>query len=680
MTTTNLRLQNKQLGAYRLLSLIGRGGMAEVWLALQLTLNRQVALKILPETPDEEGDVNHLVERFAREAQAVAQLDHPSILPVIDYGQALGYLYLVTPYVPGGTLQSRLKGESLARNLMLDLFQQVLDGVGFAHSRGIIHRDLKPGNILLYNDHRAVIADFGVAKIENDNLALTQTGMIVGSPEYMAPEQFMGEAEYRSDLYSLGVVLYQLLTNQVPFSGTSAWEIGLRHLKEALPLPHPLIPLPLEMFLAKALQKQASDRFASAAEMSLAFQQARHLVAPAELERRPPALQPGEPTVAFPTKIVQSKMAAFDPTLPKPRPGIGTTSATPPPEVGASRLTQAQASETIISPGIPVGSNTVKPIENRVPPEPVSPEVEAPVTSQNGAFPGSDRQNAQPAQPPAPPISPVEFSPVPDKVEPELRVPAQPLRPRFSPSLNDAPLLDLTTRPAPRRKGKAWPLLLILGTLGFLALAVALAVAVVVLNSTSTSTTRPTPKAAVVAGPTPSGSGSAGVTTVPTLTTASPVSVVATTARPVATSQPARPVTTTTTTTTASSGPVSTVAPGPGLTVKLTAARGTGAKGTAVLTDKGAGTVAIDFDMVGLGEGRHGVYIRQGSCKDEGQGLIKYELQPLVVGSDFTIKTTSTFKADFALLSKGNLYLDVLNYQGDFFYTASCGNLPTSAP
>ncbi|HEX2913270.1 MAG TPA: protein kinase [Chloroflexia bacterium] len=281
-------LENKQLGAYRLISLIGKGGMAEVWLATQLTLNREVAVKVISEAMSN-LDQGNFVARFAREAHAVAHLDHPSILPVIDYGSDSGFIYLVMPYVRGGSLQEQLKRELLTRAQAFDVFERILSGLSYAHRMGIIHRDLKPANILLYGDGRAVIADFGVAKTLNDNnVGLTQTGSAVGSPEYMAPEQFMGVTNYRSDLYAMGVILYRLLTGRALYSGTSSWEIGMRHLNDPLPLPDPLVPPPLENFLNKALNKRPEDRFATADEMAAAFRQVTATLSPAELQMRPP--------------------------------------------------------------------------------------------------------------------------------------------------------------------------------------------------------------------------------------------------------------------------------------------------------------------------------------------------------------------------------------------------------
>jgi serine/threonine protein kinase len=312
-----MKLQNMQLGAYKLISLIGRGGMAQVWLANQLTLNREVAIKIISEQSDT-GDESRPVERFAREAQSVARLDHPNILPVIDYGSAEGYLYLVMPYVRGGSLQERIKREPLVRAQAFEIFEQVLNGLAFAHRQGIIHRDLKPANILLYPDGRTVIADFGVAKALNDDVGLTQTGLTVGSPEYMAPEQFMGRSEYRSDLYSMGVILYRLLTGRTLYIGTNTWEIGMRHLNDPLPLPNPFVPPPLEAFLTKALHKRPEERFANAEEMGAFLHWAVGQLSPAELQVRPTPSSSNSSSSSQPP--IPSSQSQGDPTRVLPTP------------------------------------------------------------------------------------------------------------------------------------------------------------------------------------------------------------------------------------------------------------------------------------------------------------------------------------------------------------------------
>ncbi len=294
-------LENVQLGSYRLVSLVGKGGMAEVWLGTQLTLKRDVAVKIIANSSNSQlSDSMNLAARFEREAQSIARLDHPAILQVIDYGSTPEYLYLVMPFLRGGSLQDRIRKGTLSRGQAFDIFSQMLSGVGYAHSKGIIHRDLKPANILLADERRAVIADFGVAKTLADDVVLTQTGSAVGSPVYMAPEQFMGQADFRSDLYSMGVILYQLLTGRVVYSGTTSWEIAMKHFNDPLPLPNPMVPPQLEQFLSRSLQKQPENRFSNAQEMEAAFHEAVRRIPAQELNMLPPKT-PGAGGVYTPT-------------------------------------------------------------------------------------------------------------------------------------------------------------------------------------------------------------------------------------------------------------------------------------------------------------------------------------------------------------------------------------------
>ena len=624
-----IALNNQQLGSYKLIELIGKGGMAEVWLANQLTLNRHVALKIIPETY-EDGDVNRLVERFSREAHSIAQLDHPNILPVIDYGNAQDYLYLVTPYVPGGNLQQHLRREPLGREATFNIFEQLLAGLNFAHRRGIIHRDLKPGNILLYDNERAVIADFGVAKFENDNLALTQPGMILGSPEYMAPEQFMGEAEYRSDLYSLGIIFYQMLLGRLPFTGVTPWEIGLRHLNEAVPLANQKLPLSLELFLSKALQKQPEDRFADAGEMLSALRQARAYLSPVELGAASPTPNPAQSAAAFPTKVIQNV------------------------------LTQQPDAPGTLS--LQTGSNPVnQPLPSPTPPSLLSNVVPAQAGLVNPPSPGQLQSKL--------PIIPTAARPV-QAPSSGVGLPGrQPVASETSGTLPRLTRSGSLSRPSRKRL----PLPLLLGALGLLLVAVGLAVLLVMLNPGS-------PKPVTV--------GAVTATTAPVTTVASP-----TTSKSTLTSEipktPLPPSPTTTraglltglTTTSAPTRPATTAPVGgttgsvAAVSVNLKAINGTGATGKATLSDAGNSQVGITVSMVGLGQGQHGFHINQGRCETESPEQLVYKLQPLEADADFKADLTIVLKADFATITNGKYYLDVLNYYNDVYYSASCGNI-----
>lgn len=615
MINVTNNLENKQLGAYKLTALLGKGGMAQVWLANQVTLNRQVAVKIIPEVPEAE-DENHYMARFTREARAVAQLDHPNILSVIDYGGANGFLYLVTPYVRGGNLMERIKHETLTRAQALDIFGQVLDGLKFAHQQGIIHRDLKPGNILLYNDGRAVIADFGVAKIENDNLALTQEGTVLGSPDYMAPEQFLGFTNYRSDLYSMGVILYQLLTGKLPYTGTTALEVGTKHLESPIPLPNSYVPAPFDSFLNKALQKRAEDRFANAQEMQIAFQRAQGFLSPEELQVRPPLPTDNRNTAAFPTKIVQTKIKDGTPTVVKE---VASPLLKPsqPAADGGSKLKLSDLEGT----GAPV-------IDER-PFGALKPEVSDHSKESRPTVPAP--RGIKSAQPVLPIASEENFSEA-DNVG----------------RLNSA------------QSNLSSPL--IMGIAILLLLAIGLTFLFVVLNNSQRSQVAQNP---VVFATAVSSTSSIGTTS---STTASTNANTATNA--VATTTVA---TTTTSNSTTTNAVASTKTPSNVVKVNLAPANGTAAQGTATITNNGNGTITIAVSMIGLGEGQHGFHIHQGSCA--AQGTLVYDLQGLNADADGTASSTSTITADFASITSGKYYLDVPNYTTDSAYTASCGDI-----
>jgi eukaryotic-like serine/threonine-protein kinase len=247
---------------------LGRGGMAIVYLARDLKHDRAVALKImLPELAASLGK-----ERFLREIQIIAKLAHPNILPLYDSGEVDGQLYYVMPFVPGETLRSLLERErQLPIEDALRITREIVDALAYAHSMGVVHRDIKPENVLLEAGH-AVVSDFGIARAVSASGGdqLTQTGMAIGSPIYMSPEQAGGNQpiDGRADVYSLGCVLYELLTGQPPFTGLTPQAVMARHTMEAVPPPHIVrqsITPQLEAVIFHALAKAPADRFHTAA-------------------------------------------------------------------------------------------------------------------------------------------------------------------------------------------------------------------------------------------------------------------------------------------------------------------------------------------------------------------------------------------------------------------------------
>ncbi len=261
------------LGAYRLEERIGKGGMGEVYRATHLRLGREAAVKVLPTNLAQEPD---FLKRFEREASSAASLTHPHILQVYDYGEQDSTPYLVMPYIKGGTLKDRLERGTVAPHLMVKYLTEVADALDYAHRKGIIHRDVKPANILIDDDERAYLADFGIAKALEGSDSLTQTGLGVGTPEYMAPEQAQGRADTRSDLYALGIMVYQMIVGKVPFSGASTVEVLMKHLQEPVPLDALHGPMAQQFgpLLQRALAKDPDHRYQTGRELMANVDQA----------------------------------------------------------------------------------------------------------------------------------------------------------------------------------------------------------------------------------------------------------------------------------------------------------------------------------------------------------------------------------------------------------------------
>ena len=253
---------------YELLELIGQGGMADVYLAQDIILNRTIAIKILRTSLAKDPIY---VTRFQREASAAAALSHRNIVEIYDVGEDEDKYYIVMEYVPGTTLKELILKRGAVHYIeAIDIMKQIVSGIAKAHQLGIIHRDLKPQNILVTDSGVAKIADFGIASMQS--LAqVTQTDVIMGSLHYLAPELARGEkATAQSDVYALGIVFYELLRGEVPFNGESPVNIALKHMQEDLPSLldfNPSIPQSVENIVIKATAKNLNDRYQSAAEM-----------------------------------------------------------------------------------------------------------------------------------------------------------------------------------------------------------------------------------------------------------------------------------------------------------------------------------------------------------------------------------------------------------------------------
>ncbi len=269
-------LVGRTIGKYELHERIGRGGMAEVYKAYHASLDRYVAVKILHPFLSEDPEFK---ERFEREARNVAQLRHPNIVQVYDFDvepQRMLY-YMVMEYINGPTLRSRLmqlrfEGQNFTTSEAIRITRDLAGALAYAHSRGMVHRDIKPANIMIDSDGRVVLTDFGIARIVSGP-NMTASGSMVGTPAYMSPEQGLGQpGDHRSDIYSLGVVLYQLVTGTIPYDADTPIAIILKHVNDPLPPPssiNPEIPEGLERILYKALAKSPEERYQNIEEMAI---------------------------------------------------------------------------------------------------------------------------------------------------------------------------------------------------------------------------------------------------------------------------------------------------------------------------------------------------------------------------------------------------------------------------
>jgi eukaryotic-like serine/threonine-protein kinase len=257
-------------GRYTLLDVLGAGGMAKVYLAHDSVLDRDVALKVMREEySDDEG----FVERFRREAKNAASLTHPSIVQIYDQGRSEdGSYYIAMEYVPGGTLKERIADEGpLDPGEAAGIASQVAEALRAAHERGIVHRDIKPHNVLMNASGETKVADFGIARAASSR-TITETDLMLGTAAYMSPEQIGGErVDSATDLYSLGVVLYEMLTGELPYQADDPIATAMQHLNRPPPHPrdaNPAVPEELDALTAKLLAKDPAARYASAAELA----------------------------------------------------------------------------------------------------------------------------------------------------------------------------------------------------------------------------------------------------------------------------------------------------------------------------------------------------------------------------------------------------------------------------
>ncbi len=337
------------LGTCTLERILGRGGMGVVYLAQQSRPHRQVAVKalLLSLMPDPERR-SRFLQRFRREADAIAALDHPNILPIYEYGEQADLAYLVMPYVTGGTLRDRVERKGpLPFPEVAGFLAQMAGALDYAHAHGVIHRDVKPQNMLLYPDKRLMLSDFGIAKVAEQAAAdedaptlpqLTTMGHVVGTPDYIAPEQAVGQqVDARADIYSLGVVLFYLVTGRVPFVGAQPMTVAAKHVSEPPPPPRqfrPDLPPTAERVILKAMAKNPDERYRTAGELSQAFRAALPKVTvpapgPGQNQAPPKAVAP----VVLPSPQPLPKRDSRRPTRFPETPQVGPTrkdGSTPP--------------------------------------------------------------------------------------------------------------------------------------------------------------------------------------------------------------------------------------------------------------------------------------------------------------------------------------------------------------
>jgi serine/threonine protein kinase/basic membrane lipoprotein Med (substrate-binding protein (PBP1-ABC) superfamily)/ABC-type phosphate/phosphonate transport system substrate-binding protein len=351
-------LIGQKLGQYRIVEQLGKGGMATVYKAFQPSLERYVAIKVLPPYFSHEEGFD---ERFVREAKAIARLDHPHILPIYDHGKEGQISYIAMRYVEAGTLKDMMDGQALPLARAVDVVEQVADALGYAHERGVIHRDVKPANILMDRRSWVLLTDFGLAKMAEGSQQLTASGVGVGTPAYMSPEQGKGQPiDRRTDVYSLGIVLFEMLTGRVPYEAETPLAVVLKHVTEPLPLPravNPDIPEGVELVILKTLAKDPDDRYQSVSDVAAALCRAAadaQSTAPVAAPVFEPTLRPVAPTLG--DELVEpSAMPDRVETSAEPEPGPTTRMAEAPTVAVESAPTPTVARATADIP--PVSSS-----------------------------------------------------------------------------------------------------------------------------------------------------------------------------------------------------------------------------------------------------------------------------------------------------------------------------------
>jgi serine/threonine protein kinase len=408
------RLQRLVEGKYKVERMLGKGGMGAVFLAHDLTLERQVAIKVLP--PDISMD-EHIVKRFQQEAKTSAKLDHTNIIPIYRVESEGGLNYFVMKYIEGTSLEDVLDQK---QPLTIDYIQRVLweaaCALGHAHQRGVVHRDVKPANIMFDHDGRVMLTDFGISKALQAATGFTGTGMIIGTPHYMAPEQAKGgTVDGRADQYSMGVVAYRMLTGELPYTGDSVHTILYKHIFEEVPsagAKRSDAPPFLTAAVSRSLSKEPDQRFATMEEFATAVWPEQPVATPkagsaSKSPRRPPPRPARTASADAPTEMTNA------PTTPIPRAGMKIPAGK---KKKRSSVGMVVGALVVVAAGVggylALGTKSEPPPRGSLPPAP--PPVAAPVETVRVAAqppPAASRRapdnRRQAAPPPAPPPAPV---------------------------------------------------------------------------------------------------------------------------------------------------------------------------------------------------------------------------------------------------------------------------------